>query len=486
MAMVSLPAIWPFLNFLNTNRDESYSLSWLGLYGLGTLLATCIGFLIFRKIFGRVLSWGRAGAIFSVGVISFFCYSLTYSFAYELWRGYYLKSWAAFAIVMFLLAWYLSRSRLFQDLVLVLGAVLAVVPTAQYLGYQIQISIAGEENAGERTKVVSVENAKNLPSVFHIILDEYGRADVLQAIYGFDNSEFLERLSARGFYVADKAMSNYGRTGLSVPSVLTMDYLFQGEATPQVMAEAKRLLNGSGPVFEWFQDAGYYTAQLNYIGSYCGPDLPDYCYTASGIQYGELESNLIALTPLNSLANLLIDMNIGLKPKYYELWDAQDFVAGLKTEKPVFAHIHMLIPHTPHRFTRTCDPISPAQQNSNRDSYIENLECANTESLKLIDTILQRDPNSIIILQADHGLRAGISTGNWKTDDTWEQAFSILNAWRIPPSLDCGKELHPRLTAVNTFRIVQGCLSGAPPDLLSERWFHEEKINSKYIEIFRK
>ena len=212
---VSFPAIWPFLNFLNINRDENYSVQRLGLYGLGTLLAACIGFLIFRKIFGKILGWRRAGAIFSVSVISFFCYSLTYSLANELWQGYYLKSWAAFAIVMFLLAWYFSRSRLFQDLVLVLGAVLVIVPAAQYLGYQVQLSIAGEENSGERIKVISIKNANSLPSVYHIILDEYGRADVLQAVYGFDNSEYLERLRARGFYVADKAMSNYGRTGLS-------------------------------------------------------------------------------------------------------------------------------------------------------------------------------------------------------------------------------------------------------------------------------
>ena len=72
IAMVSFPVIWPFLNFLNTNRDENYSVSRLGMYGFGTLLAACIGFLIFRMVFAKILSWRRGGTIFAVGVISFF------------------------------------------------------------------------------------------------------------------------------------------------------------------------------------------------------------------------------------------------------------------------------------------------------------------------------------------------------------------------------------------------------------------------------
>ena len=106
-------------------------------------------------------------------------------------------------------------------------------------------------------------------------------------------------------------------------------------------------------------------------------------------------------------------------------------------------------------------------------------------SLELVDTIIQRDPNGIIILQADHGIRDKASSSDWRTDDTWKQVFSILNAWRIPPGLDCRKELHPELTSVNTFRIVQGCVLGAPPDLLPERWFDEDKTNNRIVEILR-
>jgi hypothetical protein len=40
------------------------------------------------------------------------------------------------------------------------------------------------------------------PDVYYIILDGYGRQDVLQREYGFDNSEFINALQSRAFYVA--------------------------------------------------------------------------------------------------------------------------------------------------------------------------------------------------------------------------------------------------------------------------------------------
>jgi len=489
IATISFPAIWPFLNFLDINRDENYSLLRLGLYGIVTLLAAVLGFLIFRMVFSKTLSWNRAGAIVAVSIISFFSYSITYSLAHELWQGYYLKSWAAFAVIMFLLAWYLSRAPLFQNLVFVLGAVLIVVPTARYLTYQAQNLMAAEKNTAEHIEVISIKNSERLPGVYHIILDEYGRADVLQKIYGFDNSIFLQQLADRGFYVADKAMSNYWVTAASIPSVLDMSYMYQGVSAPQDNEKARVLYNGGGRVFEFFQKAGYYTALMRYHGADCAPGSPDYCFSRSSIIFGELESNLIRLTPFYSLIDVLFFSDFSLIPKYYELRDVRDFLASLKTQKPVFTHIHMLIPHTPHRFTRTCESINPAQQKTNQDlykGYIEQVECANIGTLELIDTILDRDSDAIIILQSDHGPKIGVEWQDWRADNTWEQSFSILNAWRIPPGMDCRKELHPELTSVNTFRIVTGCVSRTTPDLLPNRWFNGAPTNKNYVEIFKR
>ena len=66
-----------------------------------------------------------------------------------------------------------------------------------------------------------------LPDIYFIILDSYPRQDVLQSIYGFDNSEFLDYLERNDFYVATDSRTNYIQTTLSLASSLNMDYLQQ-------------------------------------------------------------------------------------------------------------------------------------------------------------------------------------------------------------------------------------------------------------------
>ncbi len=63
------------------------------------------------------------------------------------------------------------------------------------------------------------------PDIYYIILDGYGRADMLQTIHSFDNSMFVDALEQRGFLVASESQSNYARTLLSLSSSLNMQYL---------------------------------------------------------------------------------------------------------------------------------------------------------------------------------------------------------------------------------------------------------------------
>ena len=68
-------------------------------------------------------------------------------------------------------------------------------------------------------------SSANPPDIYYIILDGYGRADVLQEIYNHDNTSFTSALTERGFYVGDESQSNYLRTSLSITSALNMEYI---------------------------------------------------------------------------------------------------------------------------------------------------------------------------------------------------------------------------------------------------------------------
>jgi hypothetical protein len=65
---------------------------------------------------------------------------------------------------------------------------------------------------------------KTLPDIYVILLDGYGRDDILRQMYGLDNTGFISELENRGFYVARNARSNYRHTELTMGSLFNYDY----------------------------------------------------------------------------------------------------------------------------------------------------------------------------------------------------------------------------------------------------------------------
>src|SRR5690606_15214951 len=85
------------------------------------------------------------------------------------------------------------------------------------------VAIANAETVLPATTSNAVAAEK--PDIYYIIPDAYCRQDVLQNLFAHDNSEFVNYLRSRGFYVADQSCSNYPYTFLSVPSSLNLRYL---------------------------------------------------------------------------------------------------------------------------------------------------------------------------------------------------------------------------------------------------------------------
>lgn len=67
--------------------------------------------------------------------------------------------------------------------------------------------------------------ALNTRDFYFIILDGYPGEDIFNATFGSNNNDFIENLTSMGFNVLRKSKSNYGATGVSIPSMLNMDYL---------------------------------------------------------------------------------------------------------------------------------------------------------------------------------------------------------------------------------------------------------------------
>lgn len=125
--------------------------------------------------------------------------------------------------------------------------------------------------------------------------------------------------------------------------------------------------------------------------------------------------------------------------------------AAEKSKTPRFIYGHFLMPHAPFFFDKYQKKRDESVSLNHFDftnpaSYINYLPYVNTRIRDLVNTILQNDPSSVIIIISDHGFRP------WPAEPDLKPDFMILNAVYYP---DRNYEhLYDSISGVNQFRVV--------------------------------
>jgi hypothetical protein len=333
-------------------------------------------------------------------------------------------------------------------------------------------------NPSERSVVVTkVESSAPRPDIYYIILDGYGRQDILQTLYKFDNSEFINALRARGFYVADESSSNYIQTMLSLTSSFNMDYLqnlkLNGK-TPDNRAELIELLNYS-EVRNVLAQNGYQTVSFENEYKATIPTADVY-----------YEDSTSALTqPVTAFESIVIDHSLARtlnhipafqralvempyethRQRILSTFDELEETPSLDSDYFVYAHI--IAPHPPFVFDKDGNVVNHDEpftlfdanyyiSEHSRGGYIggyrKQLQYVNTLALQAIDAILaQSKTPPIIIIQGDHGPGAYLYWGSLEQTIPSER-FGILNAYYFPDHNYAS--LYPTISPVNSFRVV--------------------------------
>jgi hypothetical protein len=179
------------------------------------------------------------------------------------------------------------------------------------------------------------------PDIYYIVVDGYSRSDNLRNVYGFDDSPLLDELRRRGFFIAQKARSNYGFTQLSVPAALQMDYLVPGARTRGVVdhSRVRALLEPHGYRFVAFA-TGFLLTEMRSADVYLVPPV-----TAN-----EFEAALLArLQVFGATERAEAERRRVLFPLA-----EMPRVAALPGPKFVFAHL--ICPHPPYLFSADGSP----------------------------------------------------------------------------------------------------------------------------------
>lgn len=307
------------------------------------------------------------------------------------------------------------------------------------------------------------------PDVWWLVMDQYGRTDMLEKYHGYDNSDFIDSLEARAFRVSEDSHTSYTVTPLVLSSVLQLDYIAGGrEDVREGLVSFSAPLSGGGRVVDAFREHGYkflYADNGVFDWAECDPALADICVPGASdeLGVGYLSRTLAGLTPLTEL------MPVGR----IDVESTVDRTLGLmRADRSEFVFIHTLSPHEPYWYADDCEFRSrPIEMGFDSDRYIHQIECLNPRILNAIDAISAASPDSIIILQSDHGPGPSPLTTtpyeNWSNDQLVDR-YAILEAMKMPGECPGPEAIH---TNVSTFEYVLACIEGRQPEPLPDRYF---------------
>ena len=329
------------------------------------------------------------------------------------------------------------------------------------------------------------------PDVYYLILDGYGRSDVLEEYHGVNNSDLTNELRRMGFYVADQSTANYVKTVHSLASALDLLYLSEVAERAGITAESEggfkilaELLKHN-QVMQTLRQLGYTVTTFASGWGATERILTD-GYRSPAVDFTEFETGLLALTPVPTILRKL-QLMTPLRAHRHRVLYVFDTLPGLSEERsPKFVFAHILCPHYPYTFDedggfqdhepgdyRWNENQNPAGYNAAEyrkltlDGYGPQVRFLTRRITETIAQILQRSPHPpIIILQGDHGPDS-LCHPTEPDLACLHEKFPILNAYYLPNGGD--KMLYPEITPVNTFRVIFNHYFGANFELLPDR-----------------
>lgn len=264
-----------------------------------------------------------------------------------------LALWAVFFILGVWGIWrLLKRGDAITRILNVVSLILLIFPIIQIVQFVTTSPITDplHEEIGIDLDIYSnLSDNTNPPDIYYIVLDAYAREDVLNEVYNYDNSDFLDFLSKNGFYIAEESFTNYIQTGLALSASMNMVYLDPFAETMGTQSQNREPMAGliqDSTIREVLESMGYKT-----IATISGYDLTeikdaDLYYTSSESEVDQFDDILLMTTPA-----LILKDDILFKARRDRVLFGIESLRNISTvEGPKFVFSHLMIPHPPLRF----------------------------------------------------------------------------------------------------------------------------------------
>ena len=384
-------------------------------------------------------------------------------------------------------------SRIANALAVILIIVACVPLVTYFMGGQSSTQEVVGDDALKRSLAGWSRASGQHPDIYYIVLDGYGRADMLKKHYDFDNSDFLDGLKSRGFFVADKSTSNYCSTRTSLSTSLNMDYHPSLTYLPTdrsiQLNTVTRLLRLIG-YKHVFVPSGYPITDdspiadvMIDVGTSTRTELSAFVLEWSALWFLFDSDRIMAQEQTDAIHGEWGGLDLDGRTAWHQHITRSIEAIGdrAKTPGPQYIFAHIVCPHPPYIFNRdgSLNDNSAMTDLSHglwgTRQYVDQMVHLNSLLEAMIETILansKRPP--IIILQSDHGT---LASDNAESDSAKEDLSRDVVRERMANLFACyapktvRDRLYHSITPVNIFRIIFNEQFGARYDLLKDRNF---------------
>ena len=433
----------------------------------------------------------KAGIIITVFLAFFFSYGRIYE-VIEGWHigplvigrhRYFVIIWA---VLFILIAYFLIRTKKdlynITNIINVIAVILVLIPLITIGIFKVRTKDIGRSaGVNVQEEYIESDSLNDLPDIYYIVLDGYASTSTLKEYYNYDNTEFVDHLEDRGFFVADESISNYPTSYLSLSSSLNMEYInYLADIAGIESDDTTYLYNmiENNEVMNFLKSRGY---EYVHFSSGWGPTnynrYADVNVAVSNSRWSEFQTMLIKTTMIDAFEKKFFK-DIGRR----RIINAFDGLAeAYKFEGSNFIFAHIISPHPPYLFDEDGKSVPEANFDMNewgfeqKEYYLNQLAYINKKVEALVDEILANsDIAPVIILQSDHGPHNTFIEGRHPTDDMFKEGMRIFNAYYLP-SQDYDL-FYDSMTPVNSFRIIFNYYFGTDLESLSDTGYHSFEI----------
>jgi len=465
-------AAFPILFLYAYNINEtSASQMWL------PLAISVAAALVLWAILSLILrSLSKAGLATAILLVFFFSYGRLYE-ALESWGVFVPKH--AYLLPGMLFVWgyciyFISGAkRDFRTTTRVLNIIavaLIAINLFNIASYQIRLARLSSATTGNSIGQTASNSTKPsaLPDIYFIILDEYAHPDTMKEYYNYDNSEFIDSLRDKGFFIASQSKTPTMGSPLAIAQRLNMEYLNDkpwSDATYRKLAYSKvaEFLKMWGYQYVYFGNMGDIGTWDSYMRD--NADLYfNYYLTSASPWVSEFQQVLWSTTMLQPFYYHLVGTQYESAYRRQTLYTLEHLKTLPEMEGPKLVAAHILCPHYPFIFGLRGEdiPFEDWYNFSDKQFYLGQYIYISSEIEKVVDALLKESKiPPVIIVQSDHGTRfnSNYPVGEYE----WQK---ILNAMYLP-NMNYS-DLWDSISPVNTFRLIFNYYFGADYPLLKD------------------